>query len=502
MDWQGFVNACEARALDLRNGEEWNKCVELTSNLLEKLSLYDQVRQVHASEVLPVQRTCEVIEAKHELINIETQIQNLSDVRDFLQEQIPMKEAEIDALIKLNEPMHREKYLSEEELMSLQRNLKTLQQELQEKQTLLTQQSQMKLSLEQEKFLLEEQIPHEPVRRSTTPAPLPRIRVVETQPKISHVATSHDVLEPLDFCEFRNDPADGSKLLDNHTASVHCCKFGHSIPYIATGGADCQIRISDGYSRVTRVKMAKTVMSLDFSPIGDFMAAGSWDGSVSIFSTSSWSHKQTLKDNKQCINDVLFSSQENVISCCREGTVKLYDIRRGVALKKYQVASTPLSVSRVHGEGISVTSHYDGHIRAWDFRHDKCAYDVGAHKQAVLRVIGDMGSRRIVTLSADGTIAVRDIRAGNMLGYVRLLGGIPSDHVRFALWERYSNPIAIIGGLNGSIYYWDIEEFRLAAEVKGSGDPVFCVDFSGSSSRVISGHKSGVVKLWNVLPQV
>ena len=492
MDWQAFVKAHEARAAALKSDDNWVTCVKVSRGLIEALVVYEDACRIQGIvNVFKIQATCSEVEA--EIKTLKDKISRAVHTKEDLEVELALKQEEIDLLMQTNQPLHREKFELAEDVAVKEIELKRLNKQLKEQQRELEQQASLRQQLAWEKHELERNLPMQAITVNEAVAPLPK--VWDSGPKTKAQTSQIEPVQSFDRWEFMRDARPLTEALEKHDLAVVCCKFGRTVQYIATGGADSQIRVSDGYSLLTRIKEPKTVMALDFSSNGDLMVSGSWSSSINIYDTRSWTLKRTFKDNKGCVNDVIFGAGDSVVSCCRDGAIKLYDVQRGVTQKKYQTTSTPCSVSRVRGDGIYLTSHYDGHIRGWDFRQDKCTYDVQADQEAALRVLGNLGPRQIITLAANGTIAVRDIRSGHVVGNVRLVGGVSSDHVQIALWESCASPIVIAGGRNGTIYYYDLDRFQLVTEVKSDSSPILCVDCSLSTNRVVVGHQSGVVKL-------
>ena len=491
MDWQAFVDSHEARAAALRSDEYWGTCVKVSHDLIEALVVYEDACRIQGIvNVFKIEAARPEVAAQ--IKTLEDKISRAVHKKEDLEVELDLKQEEIELLVQTNHPLHREKFELAEEVAMKEMELKRLNKQLKEQQKELEELASLRQQLALEQHELERNLPMQTIRVNEAVAPLPRVR--ESAPKTKAQTAQ---VEPVqsNHWEFMRGARSVTGALEKHDLAVVCCKFGRTVQYIATGGADSQIRVYDGYSLLTRIKEPKTVMALDFSSSGDLMVSGSWSSSINIYDTRSWTLKRTFKDNTGCVNDVIFGAGDSVVSCCRDGAIKLYDVRKGVTQKKYQTMSNPFSVSRVRGDGIYLTSHFDGHIRGWDFRQDKCAYDVQAHQEAALRVLGNLGPRNIITLAANGTIAARDIRSGHVLGNVRLVSGVPSDHVQIALWESCASPIVIAGGRDGTIYYYDLDRFQLVTAVKSDSSPILCVDCSISTNRIVVGHQSGVVKL-------
>lgn len=283
-----------------------------------------------------------------------------------------------------------------------------------------------------------------------------------------------------------------------HNGTVTCIAFSNSQPIAATGGEDGRVHLVNTetcakFCDLTEAK--RCIMSLAFSPLDQLMLTACYDGSIRIYKVGQpFTLTTNCNDNRDCVNDAKFITDDKYISCCRDHTVKLYDVRKGTAISSFTSNSIPYSICSIQGESMIVTGHHDGKLRVWDFRVRGTPTELPVHKQKVIQVYGTAGSSRIVSLGQDKMICVSDIRSKSVCGKINIAkSGIPSETAQMAVL----NDEVLIGGNDGQLYDYSIEKFTLTRSMKGHNSPVCCVAIKRSVGLIASGDKSGVVKFWN-----
>jgi WD40 repeat protein len=109
-----------------------------------------------------------------------------------------------------------------------------------------------------------------------------------------------------------------------------------------------------------------------------------------------------------------------------------------------------------------------------------------------MQVIAAQGNPKIVSFSAEPTIASVDVRTQQILGKVRIEGGLSSAKMQMAV----SQDRAFVGGVSGEIYEYDLSTFRLTRKTRGHDSPVPCVAVKPSAGLMVTGDKKGLVKIW------
>lgn len=130
-----------------------------------------------------------------------------------------------------------------------------------------------------------------------------------------------------------------------------------------------EIRIIDARTGSTQQVMpapSSRMMSVAFSPDGKLLAAGSWDGKVSLLDLQTRKLLRTLKghtpDNLGASWSVVFSPKSKLLACGGQREVQVWNIPEGILLKRLKLLNTPMTVGDLDvGE---VAFSHDGRILA------------------------------------------------------------------------------------------------------------------------------------------
>ena len=283
-----------------------------------------------------------------------------------------------------------------------------------------------------------------------------------------------------------------------HNGSITYLSFASTQPFFASGSEDSTVNITrtDDYRRIAHLNEAKkSIMSIDFSPSDRFLLTASFDSVCRLYSIPEFKLISTNSENRDCVNDAIFLTDEKFVTCCRDQTIKLYDISSSVPISSFTSSSTPFSICPLQGESLVVTAHHDGKVRGWDLRSQGMPFEIKIHKKQVVQVLNKPGDTKIYTLSSDKTISVSDIKTKGIIGQVNIQqSGMPSDKMQMTFFENS----AIIGGTSGDLYDYDLSTFKLKSNTKAHNVPLFCVSSKHSIGLLATGDKNGNVRFWNI----
>ncbi|OHS94058.1 hypothetical protein TRFO_39741 [Tritrichomonas foetus] len=342
--------------------------------------------------------------------------------------------------------------------------------------------------------LVEQQSPTVPVNVDSYKAVLPTIRNKKSESNDFDVNDEDgDNNEQINYNLF--DKLQPGTKGQYHNSPVSCLCFANTNPYIASGGEDSVVSIqrTDNFRRVARLcDASRSIMAISFSPSDSLFMTASYDSTIRFYKLPSFTLSFNISDNRDCVNDARFMGEDRVVSCCRDQTVKLYDVNKSTPISSFTSSSIPYSITVLQSQ--IVTSHHDGKLRCWDFRTHGAPIEIKVHKSSAIQVIGTRQSPTLVSLGTDKAIVVSDMRSKGIIGKVSILkSGLPSEHMQMAL----NDDSAIIGSTDGSIYNYDLENFKFKNSQKGHTVPVFCVAVKQNLGTMATGDKSGNVMIWN-----
>ena len=121
-----------------------------------------------------------------------------------------------------------------------------------------------------------------------------------------------------------------SELLTDATNSIESVSFSSDNNFLAVGSLDTNVYIysvSDWSLITTLTDATNWVRSVDFSSDNNFLAVGDWGSSVYIYSVSDWNLTTTLTDATDGVQSVSFSNDNNFLAVgSRDTNVRIYDV--------------------------------------------------------------------------------------------------------------------------------------------------------------------------------
>ncbi len=159
------------------------------------------------------------------------------------------------------------------------------------------------------------------------------------------------------------------------------------------------------------------------------------------------------------------------------------------------VAVSPDGTWAVTGNAGNPLSEFT--ISIWDLKTGKCSKRLKGHNAMVWSVAITPDGKRILSSSNDQTVRVWDVESG--LEKIKLQGHIGTiwSVVAFA-----DNIHALSAGVTDkTIRLWELVSGKCIKTIKcgyKNSDSVFSVAVNKAGTRVVSGHQSGQLRLWNI----
>ena len=151
------------------------------------------------------------------------------------------------------------------------------------------------------------------------------------------------------------------------------------------------------------------VTAVGFQRLGRWFYTGSEDGTVNIWDQRVKGARRTSQNDSPVNDVVLHPNQAEIISVCRNGTMRIWDLAENKIRKTLGGGKiSSLQAASIMGDGsILVGADQSGQIHIWDAAHDyKYLRSFRAHKGYVLKSLFSPNLKYLATTSSDTTVKI------------------------------------------------------------------------------------------------
>jgi len=259
------------------------------------------------------------------------------------------------------------------------------------------------------------------------------------------------------------------------------------------------------------------VSSVVFSPDGQVLASGIWDGTIKLWDVQARRALQTM-EHSEPVSSVAFSPDGKVLaSGSHDTTIKLWDIQTGRALQTME-HSDPSSVrlggrQRVSRDGRAITEPVsslafspDGQILASGSDHYIIKLWSVQTGLAMHTLVGRHRGHDVtsVAFSPDGKVLANGVTSGYDVGLWDVQTGrtlqTRIDHSSYVYSVAFSpdGKVLASGGWDSTIKLWDVQSGRALQTLTGHSNWVLSVAFGPDGKVLASGSRDGTIRLWDV----
>ncbi len=249
-----------------------------------------------------------------------------------------------------------------------------------------------------------------------------------------------------------------------------------------------------------------SVLTVAFSPGGNYLASGGSDGTVRGWNVRSGTLFETITGHGGAVRSVRFSPDGSTLASAGEDKlIRLWDVWWNANLKRTLVGhSEPVHTVAFSPDGLTIASgSRDGAIMLWDVRTGNKLHTLEGHEEPVRSVafspdgltLASAGGPYSVNprLSRDGRIKLWDTRTGEPMG---TLEG-HSHTVGSVAFSPDGDVLASGGGwYDDTVRFWDTRTGEEVRILEGHTEGVDSIAFSPDGVKLATASR-GAVRLWD-----
>lgn len=249
------------------------------------------------------------------------------------------------------------------------------------------------------------------------------------------------------------------------------------------------------------IKLEAIVNTLAFHPSQDILAAGDIDGDIYLYSYSCtegenkelWSSGHHLKS---CRKVVFSSDGQKLFSVSKDKAVHIMDVEAGKLVTRIPKAhKVSINALLLVDENLFATGDDEGTLKVWDLRKGTSFMDLKHHEDYISDIAVDQAKKMLLTSSGDGTLGVFNIKRRRF----ELLSEVQAgDLTSVSIMKRGRK--VVCGSTEGAlhIFNWDgfgatSDSFDIQAESVDCIVPI-------TDSLLCTASMDGVIRAVSVLP--
>jgi WD40 repeat protein len=183
-----------------------------------------------------------------------------------------------------------------------------------------------------------------------------------------------------------------------------------------------------------------------------------------------------------------------VLSGGWDGHLRLWDAVTGLPASALRVGAKPLSACAISPEGDQwLAGTLDGLLSRWESNTHRPLHNFLAHPRPISAIMFGDDERMLATASWDCSLILwntaRDTEGRNLRGHRDIVAGcrFTPDNQGLLSWSH-----------DGTVRLWDVPQARLLNTLSGHTDRVTTAAVSPDGNWVVSGARDGTIKVWDL----
>jgi WD40 repeat protein/cytoskeletal protein RodZ len=246
----------------------------------------------------------------------------------------------------------------------------------------------------------------------------------------------------------------------------------------------------------------KELQALTFSRDGKLLATENSSDTASLRDPATGEEIRTFPSDKALgpvgsnwVYSIAFSPNGRwLASGIDDKTVRLWDVQTGRKIRDLTGQRRPVIYIAFSPDGsLLATGDDEKNIKIWDVSSGAEMYRLQGHKKLVYAVAFSPNGRLLASASGDKTVKLWDLSTGQEL---RTLSGHTNlvSSLAFSPDGRW----LASGSWDKTIRLWDVETGKEIQTLSGHNHPVFSLAFDSRGRWLASGSEDGTIKLWRL----
>ncbi|RCK65987.1 hypothetical protein Cantr_01764 [Candida viswanathii] len=300
----------------------------------------------------------------------------------------------------------------------------------------------------------------------------------------------------------------GSQMIRGNTRAISTVRFSPGGEYIATGSWDGSICVlnSGDLSTFAFVPAGhhseKVTLDWDMSNKNtNVLASGGNEGSLNIWDVGQTPLKSSVSikqaHDQRITKTVFHPINDYVVTASSDKTWKLWDITTEKELMTQEGHTGEVISCAIHEDGgLLFSAGKEGRSYCWDLRSGRSLFTLKSCWRA------DFFSNYLVTGDSNGILQVMDLRKNDQAlqdipAHSKPISDVHFHRQRGETSDKEANgKLLITSSFDGNVSIWSVGNWIKVKSLKGHDKAMSC-DINGTGDSIVSSGWDRTVKLWN-----
>ncbi|WP_166825538.1 Gfo/Idh/MocA family oxidoreductase [Thalassoroseus pseudoceratinae] len=296
---------------------------------------------------------------------------------------------------------------------------------------------------------------------------------------------------------------------------VTSVQFSPDGKLVAAGSYD-EVKLVDSETKapVAKLEVSGQAQSLAFSPDGKTLAVGAFRG-IELWDVAQRKRVDTLNGHAGYVMSLTFSSDgTELVSGAEDGTVRVWDVESRKAVRTIEgfdhpvmgVALSPDGRRLATASGDETRVTQPGPVRVWNMEDGaEVEVNLPPHEKYATSVTYSPDGRWLISTGADEKCNVYNTATGKALGFFAGHGR-PVNAVVFA--DRSETVVSVAGGRakgGDLVMVWNREDGEELARIEAHKGKITSCDLSSDGKTLVTGSYDQTIAFWDldpVLPEI